>query len=132
MGISTRLIDKKGLENVVILSVFMLALRWLLYFIFPNPYLVTGTFLLQGASIGLFFATANLFVRSIVDRNTLGTAITIFMAAGSLGGMFFQYISGIIIEKYSSTDIYLFFAILTFIALIMMFLGKRIKKVAPK
>jgi hypothetical protein len=50
------------------------------------------------------------------------------MAAGSLGGMFFQYISGIIIEKYSSTDIYLFFAILTFVALIMMFIGKTIKK----
>ena len=128
MGVSTKLINKKGVEFAVTLSIFFLTLRWLLYFLFPTPYVVTGSFLIQGASVGLFFATANLFVRSIVDKSTLGTAITIFMAAGSLGGMFFQYISGILIDKYSSVYIYIFFALLTFVALILMFIGKKIKK----
>jgi MFS transporter, PPP family, 3-phenylpropionic acid transporter len=128
MGISTRLINKKGVEFVVILSILCLTMRWGMYFLLPKPSIITMTFFSQGASMGLFFAGANLFVRNIVEKNTLGTAITIFMAAGSLGGMFIQYISGVIIEQYSSVYIYGLFAILTFIALILMFMGKKIKE----
>lgn len=127
MGISTKIIEKKGVEFVVILAVLCLTIRWGIYFLFPKPSVIAGTFLSQGASIGLFFAGANLFVRNIVEKNTLGTAITIFMAAGSLGGMFVQYISGVIIEQCGSVYIYGFFTILTFVALILMLWGKKIK-----
>jgi len=127
MGISTRLINKKGVEFVVTLAVLCITIRWGGYFIFSKPSVVAATFLSQGASVGLFFAGANLFIRNIVEKNTLGTAITIFMAAGSLGGMFMQYISGLIIEYYGAIYIYGFFTILTFIALILMFLEKKIK-----
>jgi MFS family permease len=75
---------------------------------------------MQGASVGLFFATANLFVRNIVDKSILSTAITVFMAAGSLGGMFIQYISGLLIDHYTPIYIYAFFTSLTFIAIILM------------
>jgi PPP family 3-phenylpropionic acid transporter len=125
MGISTKLIDKKGAEFVVMLAVLFLTIRWGVYFLFPEPSTITGTFFFQGASMGLYFAGANLFVRNIIEKNTLGTAITIFMAAGSLGGMFIQYISGVVIEQYSSIYIYGIFTILTFAALILMFLGKK-------
>jgi len=128
MGLSTRLINKKGVEFVVILAILCLSIRWGIYFLFPKPYVIAGTFLSQGASVGLFFAGANLFIRKIVEKNTLGTAITIFMAAGSLGGMFVQYISGVIIEQYTAIYIYGFFTILAFVALILMFLGERIKE----
>ena len=127
MSISNKLIAKKGVEFVVTLSVFFLVVRWGIYFFFPNPKIITGTFFFQGASIGLFFAVANLYVRSIVDRNILGTAITIFMAAGSLGGIFIQYISGVIIESHSSIYIYIVFAGITSIALLLMFITKNIK-----
>ena len=127
MGISTRLIGKKGAEFVIILAVLSLTIRWGIYFLFPKPSIITETFLFQGASMGLYFASANIFVRNIVEKNTLGTAITIFMAAGSLGGMFIQYISGVIIEQYYSVYIYGMFTILTFIGLILMVLGSRIK-----
>jgi MFS family permease len=75
--------------------------------------------MLQGASMGLFFAGANLFVKNMVQKNTLSTAITIFMAAGSLGGMFIQYASGIIIEYYTAVYIYAFFTFLTIVATIL-------------
>jgi len=127
IGVSTRLISKKGIEFVVTLAVLCMTVRWGVYFFFPKPSMIVGTFLSQGASVGLFFAGANLFVRNIVEKNTLGTAITVFMAAGSLGGMFVQYISGAIIEKYGAVYIYGFFTILTFLALVLMFLEKKIK-----
>lgn len=127
IGVSTRLISKKGVEFVVTLAVVCITVRWGIYFLFPKPSVIIGTFLSQGASIGLFFAGANLYIRSIVEKNTLGTAITIFMAAGSLGGMFVQYISGAIIGKYGSIYIYGFYALLAFVALILMFLEKKIK-----
>lgn len=127
MGISTRLIEKKGVEFVVILAIICVTIRWGGYFLFPRPSIITSTFLSQGASVGLFFAGANLFIRSIVEKNTLGTAITIFMAAGSLGGVFVQYVSGVIIEYYGAIYIYGFFSTLTFIALVLMFLEKKIK-----
>ena len=128
MSISPKLIDKKGAEFVVILAVLCLTMRWGMYFLFPKSSTIMITFFSQGASIGLYFAGANLFVRNMVEKNTLGTAITIFMAAGSLGGMFIQYISGVVIEQYSSVYIYGIFTILTFAALILMFLGKKIKE----
>jgi len=127
MGISPWLINKKGVEFVVLLGILFLTLRWGMYFLFPNPLVISGSFLSQGASIGLFLSVANIFVRSIVKKNTLGTAITIFMAAGSLGGMFIQYISGVLIDKYSVVYIYLFYMILAFIAFGLMIINKKIK-----
>lgn len=127
IGISTKLISKKGVEFVVTLAVLCITVRWGVYFLFSKPSVIAGTFLSQGASVGLFFAGANLFIRNIVEKNTLGTAITVFMAAGSLGGMFVQYISGIIIEQYGAVYIYGFFTVLAFAALILMFLGKKLK-----
>ncbi len=128
IGFSTRLVGKKGAEFVVTLSLFMVSLRWGLYYFLPEPALVAGTFIFQGASIGLFFGAANLFVREIVNRNTLGTAIMVFMAAGSLGGMFIQYASGVIIERSSPVDIYALYAVLAAIGLILMLINKRVRK----
>ena len=127
IGVSTKLISKKGVEFVVTLAVLCMTVRWGVYFLFSKPSVIAGTFLSQGASVGLFFAGANLFIRNIVEKNTLGTAITVFMAAGSLGGMFVQYISGVIIEQYGAVYIYGFFTVLAFAALILMFLGKKLK-----
>lgn len=127
IGISPKLINKKGVEFVVTLAVLCMAVRWGVYFLFSKPSVIAGTFLFQGASVGLFFAGANLYIRNIVEKNTLGTAITIFMAAGSLGGMFVQYISGVIIEQYGAVYIYGFFSILVFTALVLMFLEKKLK-----
>ena len=72
MGISTKLIEKKGVEFVVIIAILFLAIRWGMYFWYPNPTMITTTFLSQGASIGLFFAGSNLYIRSIVEKNILG------------------------------------------------------------
>ncbi len=127
MGISTRIINKKGVEFVVTLAILCITIRWGVYFFFSKPSVIAVTFLSQGASVGLFFAGANLFIRSIVEKNTLGTAITIFMAAGSLGGMFVQYISGVIIEQYGAVYIYGFFTILAFVSLVLMLSEKKIK-----
>lgn len=128
IGFSTRLVGKKGAEFVVTLSLLMVGLRWGLYYLLPEPSMVAGSFMFQGASVGLFFGAANLFVREIVNRNTLGTAIMVFMAAGSLGGVFVQYASGVIIERSSPVDIYALYTLLAAIGLILMLINKRMKK----
>lgn len=128
IAFSTRLVQRKGAEFVVTLAILIVTLRWGFYYFLPKPSLITGSFLLQGASIGFFFGSANLFVKDIVKKSTLSTAIMIFMAAGSLGGMFIQYASGLIIEKGNSIAIYGLFTLLTAIAFLLMFINQKTKK----
>lgn len=127
IALSSKLVARKNAEYVVGLSALILGIRWGLYFLIAKPMLVTGSFFLQGASVGFFFGSANLFIKSIVKKNTLSTAIMIFMAAGSLGGMFVQYISGIMIENGSPVNIYALFSALAFVAYLLMFINKKMK-----
>lgn len=125
MGIGPRLIEKHGTRWPLILAGIMYCIRWGLYYFFPYPAMVAITFFLQGASVGLFFGVAAAHIKNIVDRKTIATAMTTFMAAGTLGGTVIQFVSGIIIDRKGVLAIYLMFMILSIIGTTTFALGSK-------
>lgn len=115
MGIAPKFIEKYGTEIPLITAGIMYCVRWGVYYFFPYPGIIAATFFLQGASIGLFFGVAAAHIKNIVDRRTISTAMTTFMAAGTFGGMMLQLLSGIAIDRFGILSIYFLFMILSII-----------------
>ncbi len=124
MNLAARGSEKYGTKNLLIFSGLIFIGRWFLYYILPYPNIVAGTFLLQGASVGIFFAVASAYVKTIVPKKTISTAITTFMAAGTLGGTIQQYLAGMILDKYTVQSIYFMTFILCLVAVIIFTKGK--------
>ncbi len=126
MNLSARGTVKYGSKNLLVVAGVMCIVRWGVYYFFPMPNVIAGTFLLQGASIGIFFGLASAYIKTIVSKKTISTAITTFMAAGTLGGTILQLISGNILDKYGIESIYFMFFILCGIAVVVFIPGKKI------
>lgn len=115
MNLAANMTKKFGTKSLLIFSGIMCSLRWALYYFLPNSNLVMYSFFLQGASLGVFFALASAYVKTIVPQKTLSLAMTSFMAAGTLGGTIIQFYSGFIIDSFGIKGIYLLFLIITLI-----------------
>lgn len=111
MGLASKWVERFGTKKILLISGCILAFRWGIYYFIPSPKIVAFSFFLQGASIGMFFAVAATHIKKIVDKKTISTAMTTYMAAGTLGGTMTQFISGNIIDSFGVISIYLFFMI---------------------
>ncbi|MGL4253254.1 MAG: MFS transporter [Fusobacteriaceae bacterium] len=115
MGLASRWVERFGTKKILLISGGLLALRWGIYYFIPSPKIVALSFFLQGASIGVFFAVAATHIKKIVDPKTISTAMTTYMAAGTLGGTMTQLVSGNIIDSLGVVSIYLFFMVFSLI-----------------
>ncbi|MGL5050173.1 MAG: MFS transporter [Fusobacteriaceae bacterium] len=125
MNLAANLTKKYGNTSILIFAGAMCSLRWGLYYFFPSSKLVLYTFFIQGASLGVYFALASAYVKTIVPKKTLSVAMTSFMAAGTLGGTIIQFCSGFIIENFGIKGIYLLFLIISLIATAIFSLNKK-------
>ena len=89
------------------------------------PGAVVGTFFIHGLSSGLYFSLSSMYISNIVSKKVLSTAITTFMAAGTLGGTVLQYISGRIIDSYGVITIFLLLSTISVLSTILL---KKFKK----
>jgi PPP family 3-phenylpropionic acid transporter len=125
MSWTAKLVTKYGSRNTLLFSGVATVIRWFLYYFFPHPTTVLVSFLLQGASIGVFFVTAAIHIKSIVSEKTISTAITSYMAAGTLGGTIFLVLSGYIIDGFGIRALYLMFLILATVGTAIMVKDKK-------
>ncbi|ALC82060.1 MULTISPECIES: MFS transporter [Bacillus] len=122
-------IQRIGIENVLILSIIVASIRWFFYFFDPPVWLVYATAVTQGFSVGLFIPAALQYVKQIAPVELGATAISIYSAFGNgLGNWFCTFVGGIILEKYSSLYVYLFFGILSTLSLSIMIAVKMVGK----
>lgn len=119
MHYSDLFIKKIGTKKLLAISGFMYSLRWLSYYFFTDPSFMGKSFIIQGLTAGIFFATASFYIKEIVSKKVISTAVTIFMAAGTLGGTIIQIISGIIIDSYGVVTMQLFLGIVALIGTII-------------
>ncbi|MBP9509662.1 MAG: MFS transporter [Fusobacteriaceae bacterium] len=113
-------VEKFGLKNSLVFSGWMFALRWGIYYLLPYPGAVVGTFFIHGLSSGLYFSLSSMYISNIVSKKVLSTAITTFMAAGTLGGTVLQYISGRIIDSYGVITIFLLLSTISVLSTILL------------
>jgi PPP family 3-phenylpropionic acid transporter len=113
-------INKIGLLQVALIAAFVSLARWVFYFTEPSLTLVYISAVIQGFSLGLFIPAGLQYIREITPTQITATAVTFYSAVGNgLGNWFFTFIGGILFEEYSIYMVYLFFAALTLIGVLL-------------
>ncbi|MDP4084937.1 MAG: MFS transporter [Bacillota bacterium] len=120
MRISGKLINKYGLLPIATIAGAISAIRWVFYFMEPSLSLVYGSAFISGLSIGLFIPAGLQYIRDITPVHITATAVTIYSAIGNgLGNWFSTFFGGMIYDKYSIFGVYLFFAILSLMGVLL-------------
>jgi MFS transporter, PPP family, 3-phenylpropionic acid transporter len=113
-------INKIGLLQVALIASFVSFARWIFYFTEPSLTLVYISAVIQGFSLGLFIPAGLQYIREITPTQITATAVTFYSAVGNgLGNWFFTFIGGVLFEEYSIYMVYLFFAALTLIGVLL-------------
>ncbi|CAH0146640.1 putative 3-phenylpropionic acid transporter [Peribacillus sp. Bi96] len=113
-------IHKMGLMPITLLAGAASLVRWGLYFTEPSLTTVYVTSIMQGFSLGLFIPAAVQYIREVVPAHITVTAITLYSAIGNgLGNWFSTFSGGIILDKSGIYAVYLFYAMLTLIGMLL-------------
>jgi len=113
-------IRKLGLLQVAIIASLVSLIRWIFYFTEPSLTLIYFSAVIQGFSLGLFIPAGLQYIREITPAQMTATAVTFYSAVGNgLGNWFFTFIGGIIFEEFNIYFVYLFFAVLTLIGVLL-------------
>jgi len=113
-------ISKLGLLQVALIASLVSLIRWIFYFTEPSLSLIYFSAVIQGFSLGLFIPAGLQYIREITPAQMTATAVTFYSAVGNgLGNWFFTFIGGIIFEEYNIYVVYLFFALLTLIGVLL-------------
>ncbi|MBT2662568.1 MFS transporter [Bacillus sp. ISL-45] len=113
-------IRKLGLLQVAFIAAIVSLIRWIFYFTEPSLSLVYASAIIQGFSLGLFIPAGLQYIRDITPLHITATAVTIYSAVGNgLGNWFFTFFGGIIFEEFSIYGVYLFFAALTLMGVLL-------------
>lgn len=113
-------ISKLGLLQVALIASLVSLIRWIFYFTEPSLTLIYFSAVIQGYSLGLFIPAGLQYIREITPAQMTATAVTFYSAVGNgLGNWFFTFIGGIIFEEFNIYFVYLFFAVLTLIGVLL-------------
>lgn len=113
-------ISKLGLLPVALIASIVSLIRWIFYFTEPSLTLVYFSAVIQGFSLGLFIPAGLQYIREITPPQMTATAVTFYSAVGNgLGNWFFTFIGGIIFEEFNIYIVYMFFALMTLIGVLL-------------
>jgi MFS transporter, PPP family, 3-phenylpropionic acid transporter len=120
MRVAGSWIRKLGLLQVALIAALVSLVRWIFYFTEPSLGLVYASAVIQGFSLGLFIPAGLQYIRDITPLHITATAVTIYSAVGNgLGNWFFTFFGGIIFEEFNIYGVYIFFAALTSIGVLL-------------
>jgi PPP family 3-phenylpropionic acid transporter len=116
------------LERMILISMIISALRYLWYSTGPAPWLLVGTFFLQGMVNGIILVELVHYIAKLVEPVMIGMAMTLYQAlSSSLSIIVCQLIGGVILDYFGATQVYLFFSIYNVIG-VLLYLGFRLYK----
>ncbi|MFT9596482.1 MFS transporter [Mesobacillus sp.] len=122
MRVAGSWIRKIGLLQVAFIAALVSLIRWIFYFTEPALSLVYASAVIQGFSLGLFIPAGLQYIRDITPLHITATAVTIYSAVGNgLGNWFFTFFGGIIFEEFSIYGVYIFFAAMTLVGVLLTF-----------
>jgi len=134
MALVQKISAKMSLTLGLLISSLFFALRWYWYSTMPDPRTILVLFLLQGLSIGSFLVLVTLYINEITVPKLRTTALAIYFSfSAGIGGMFTQYFSGFIMQRWDISKVYTFYFISSLIAAILftlLFLDDRKAQIA--
>nr|WP_205188880.1 MFS transporter [Metabacillus iocasae] len=129
MKVAKAWISRFGMLHILLLSAFISGVRWLFYFMEPPLGAVYATTVAQGFSVGLFIPAALQYVRDLAPVHVRVTAVSIYAAVGNgLGSWFCTFFGGLILETYTTSTVYGFFGLLTFLGCALTLLLRNIEQ----
>lgn len=112
MKLSGSIIQRMGLENTLIFSATVSAIRWIWYSTGPSPNMMLFFFVIQGLSVGLYIVSAAQYVSESALPQLKTTAMTLYASAGiGMGGIFCQFTGGVLLDFGGVLSVYLFFGL---------------------
>ena len=132
MKLSGPIIQKLGLENTMIIATALSAARWIWYSTGPSPKFMLMMFIIQGLSVGLYIVSAAQYVSEAAVPELRTTAMTLYSSAGiGMGGIFCQFIGGVLLDVSNILSVYLFFGLSTLAGLAVLIYLKIIDRKLP-
>lgn len=129
MRLSGPWIRKSGFLTVTLLAGGVSCLRWIFYSFEPGPVWLYVSTIAQGFSVGLFIPAGINYVKQLVPTKITATAVSLYSAAGNgLGNWFSVFIGGFILDKFNVNSVYIFYAVLSFLGLLLLFWIRRLEK----
>ncbi|MCP3741902.1 MFS transporter [Rossellomorea sp. BNER] len=129
MRVAGSLIARIGLLPIATLAGIASLVRWIFYFTEPSLWLVYSSAIIQGFSLGLFIPAGLQYIKEITPSHITVTAITVYAAIGNgLGNWFSTFAGGLIYDSFNIYGVYLFFAALSLIGVILSFWLMKMEK----
>ncbi|UII57915.1 MFS transporter [Cytobacillus spongiae] len=120
MRVAGAWIQRLGLLQITVIAGCASLVRWGFYFTEPSLWIVYASSVIQGFSIGLFIPAGLQYIRDITPPHITATAVTLYSAIGNgLGNWFSTFFGGILYENNNIYMVYLFFAVLAFIGILL-------------
>jgi oligosaccharide:H+ symporter len=127
--VAIKVIKKLGFKKFYILVVASMILRFGVYSFVHNTYAFIAVSVVHCLGVSLVSVGNLTFVRKSVNPAVLGTAITLFVAAGSIGRAVFGYIFGIVYQYGNSYMIFMIASVAFVIALLLLLRTKCFDKI---
>lgn len=102
-----KVINKLGFKKFYILVVASMILRFGVYSLFGNVYTFLAVSVVHCLGVSMATVGNLTYIRKSVNPSVLGTAITLFNAAISIGRAFFGYVFGVVYEYGNSYIIFM-------------------------
>ncbi|MHC1681558.1 MAG: MFS transporter [Clostridiaceae bacterium] len=118
--VAIKVINKLGFKKYYILVVISMIIRFGIYFMVGNAYVFLLASVVHCLGVSISTVGNLTFIRKSVNPAVLGTAITLFNAAMSIGRAIFGYIFGVAYQFSSSYMIFMLSTVAFVIALVLL------------
>lgn len=119
MFVANKWIKKIGMMKIILIASTANLIRWLIYFIEPNLFIIYIATSLQGIGFGLLLPAMMEYLRDIVPKNIFATAVTLQTSIGfGVGNFMLTLIAGYLLKFYSIKVVYGLFSGCTFVAIL--------------
>jgi len=132
MAFMEKIIKVLTLEKTLLIAMCILAARYAWYASGPDAAILTGTFALQGMSVGIIIVGFVKYIAKVVPPSELGFFISIYYAFGSsMSTILCQMTGGVILDHFGAGMIYAFFAGMNVIGITVYLAAKLHKERRP-
>lgn len=120
MFFSGMFIKRYGAEKIIVLSLFAIFIRNIMYVVFPTFGGAIAGQLLHSICFGLFHPAAVVFVCHHAPKKLMAVALTLYSSvAVSLGSVIGNVIGGMIIDSFGYQFLFIFFALFPLLGILL-------------
>lgn len=129
MQLVPRYILRFGIMKILLIAPVLGVIRWALHAILPDPNMHLIIFILQGLFYAPFLIGVAEYIRTRIPNHLVSSAMTIYAAIGfGLGGIFTNFISGLIYDHIGAQMIYAYYCVLCLLSIIVVMILTKLDK----